>query len=381
MSWDVLIIGGGPAGAIAAADLARRGYRVGVLERKCFPRHKLCGEFLAPRGVRHLQEHGLLAPILRAGARHVREVVFVSSGGHRRRLPLDRFPGGAAFGLGISRAMLDHLLLSHARACGADVLDRVCATEAIASRGRIVGVRARILPSGTGATFVAPMVIDASGRARVLGPPAPVARSDGGRQLFAFQAHVSGIEGVDEAVELYFYPSGYGGLVRIEGDLYNLCGLTTWETIRRADGRPERLLAMTIRQNPRARESLRNARLESPLMGCGPLRFGLRALPRAYLAVGDAAASLDPFLGHGISLALESGLLAAALVDEACSAGDPTTLARRYARIFRRRFARMWRAARWLRPAASRPAMGDRVLARLPEGAFAHRLLLSFLLG
>jgi len=379
MTWDVMIIGGGPAGSTAAAELARRGYRVGVLERKRFPRAKLCGEFLAPRGVAWLRQLDLFAPVLRAGAQLVREAVFVSLRGHSCRFPLSRFPEGADVGLGISRATLDHLLLERARACGAEVLERMCVTEAIASGGRIVGVRARQLPAGTCATFFAPVVIDASGNARVLDARSPLARRRS--RLFAFHAHVSGVEGMGDVVELYFYPSGYGGLVRIEGDLYTLCGLTTWETMRRAEGDAERLLALTLRRNPRARERLGNARLESPLTGCGPLRFGPGVLPRTHVAIGDAAAPMDPFLGHGISTALESGLLAATLVDAAFREGDPTALASRYARTFRRRFARTWRVATLLRPAALWSEVGDRVLARLPERASAQRLLLRFIFG
>jgi len=381
MSWDVLIIGGGPAGAVAAADLARRGYRVGVLERKRFPRAKLCGEFLAPRGVALLQSVGLLAPLLRLGAHVVREAAFVSSRGHRYPLPLSRFPDDAGFGLGIRRATLDPLLLEYARACGAEVLEQVCVTEAIASSGRIVGVRARMLPVGRRVTFLASVVIEASGRVRALERPSCSPKSESGSRFFAFQAHVSGIEGIGEAVELYFYPSGYGGLVRLEGDLHNLCGLTTQEVMRRAGNSFERLLALTLRQNPRAREKLRNARLESPLTGCGPLRFGLSALPRTHMAIGDAAALMDPFFGQGISNAMESGLLAAALVDAAFREGDLTTLASRYARAFRRRFARTWRAAALLRPAALHGDIGDRMLAQLPERALAQRLLLRLIFG
>ncbi len=381
MSWDVLIIGGGPAGAVAAADLARRGYRVGVLERKRFPRAKLCGEFLAPTGVAHLQHGSLLDPLLRLGAHIVREAAFISSRGHRYTLPLAQFPDGAGFGLGISRATLDHLLLECARACGAEVLEQVCVTEAIASSGRIIGVRARMLPLGKRVTFLASVVIDASGRARALDPSSRSLKSESDSQFFAFQAHVSGIESIGEAVELYFYPSGYGGLVRLEGDLYNLCGLTKREILRRAESDLERLLTLTLRQNPRARETLRNARLESPLTGCGPLRFGLEALPHTHVVIGDAAALMDPFLGQGISNAMESGLLAAALVDAAFRMGDLRTLASRYARAFRRRFIRAWRAAALLRPVALHGDLGDRLLARLPERALAQHLLLRLIFG
>lgn len=379
MIWDVLIIGGGPAGSTAAAELARRGYRVGVLDRATFPRAKLCGEFLAPSGVALLERQGLLEAALRAGARPVREAVFVSARGSRYRIPLNRFPEGRGFGLGISRAALDQLLLQHARALGADVLEGAFVTDSISRRGRTIGVTARMRPSGQCAALCAPIIIDASGRARALSARSPCSIGEGRSRLFAFQLHVSGVEGLDDAVELYFYPSGYGGLVRIENDLYNLCALTTREVMRRAGNHLERLLTLTLRQNPVARERLRGARPEGPLRGCGPLDFGPRALPCDHLAIGDAAAQVDPFMGQGISMALESGLLAAELVEATFREGDLTRLASRYNQAFRRRFARRWRAAAGLRLATGE--VNDWVLRWLPERARLQRLILRGIFG
>jgi len=377
MTWDVLIIGGGPAGSMAAAELARRGYRVGVLERKAFPRAKLCGEFLAPQGVSLLQQEGILDHVLRAGARPIYEAAFVSPRGRSVRISLDRFPEGRGFGLGLSRATLDHLLLERARAQGARVLEGVIVTEAISQRGCTIGVTAQVQPSGKRAAFFAAVVIDASGRSRALA-------SGGGKErshLFAFQVHLSGVEGVNSTVELYGYPSGYGGILPIENGLYNLCGLTTREVLRRAEGRPERLLELTFRQNPLARERLWNARSEGSLRGCGPLRFGPCVPPRGHLVVGDAFAQMDPFLGQGISVAMESGLLAARLVDAAFREGDLGEIASRSARTLRRRFARLWSACWLLRPIASLGEGSDRVISWLPQSVFAHPRVLRMILG
>ncbi len=381
MTWDVLIIGGGPAGSMAAAELAQRGYRVGVLERKTFPRAKLCGEFLAPQGVSLLQQEGVLAHVLRAGARPIYEAVFISSRGRSVRISLDRFPESIGFGLGFSRATLDHLLLERARAYGAQVLEGVIVTEAISQRGRTIGVTAQVQPSGKRAAFFAAVVIDASGRSRALSTPSPSSGEGEERShLFAFQVHLSGVEGLGSDVELYGYPSGYGGIMPIENGLYNLCGLTTREVLHRTGSRLEPLLAVTFRQNPLARERLWNARPESPLRGCGPLRFGPRVLPRGHLAIGDAVAQMDPFLGQGISAAMESGLLAARLVDAAFHEGDLRAIASRYARALRRRFARPWSACRLLRPIASLGEVSDRWISWLPQSVLTHPLVLRMIL-
>lgn len=379
MNWDVLVIGGGPAGSTLAASLAARGYRVGVLERKTFPRRKLCGEFLAPEGVALLHRLGVLESVLARGAQPVRQAVFVSTRGRTWRIPLDRFPEGVGFGLGISRAALDHRLLEHARDQGADVLEGVCVIAPIMRGERIVGVNGRARASEKPISFHASLVIDASGRSRVLWPVANRRRVSS--RLFAFSVHLRGVEGIQESVELYFYPSGYGGLVRIEDGLCNLCAITTQDVMRCAGHRLERLLEATIAQNPLAREKLRRARPEGTVLGCGPLEFALHARTRDHLAIGDAAAQSDPFLGQGMSLALASGLVAAACVDEAFGRGDPRRLIPDVARASRRLFLRRWGVGRLLRPLVLQQEMRELVLSCLPQEGRAQRVLLRLLLG
>ena len=117
MTFDVIIIGGGPSGCSAAIQLAGRGYRVALLEQKNYPTHKLCGEFLSTEVRAMLGRLGVLESILQADARPIGRAVFSSSKDGSFAVGL---PGQA---LGLSRNTLDFLLFLRARELGARCVD------------------------------------------------------------------------------------------------------------------------------------------------------------------------------------------------------------------------------------------------------------------
>jgi len=134
---DVLVAGAGPAGAATAAALAAEGLHVLVLDRAAFPRDKACAEFLSPGAVAALGRLGVLDAAAAAGV-WKEGLRIVAAGGE---LTL-RYREGQR-GLGISRPVLDDLLLRRAREAGAEVRERTDVAGALLEHGRVCGVRLR----------------------------------------------------------------------------------------------------------------------------------------------------------------------------------------------------------------------------------------------
>src|SRR5689334_15989674 len=158
--FDVIIAGAGPAGASAAIHLARHDLRVLLVEQKKFPRPKLCGEFISPECQKHFENLGVAEAMQASQPSALTETVFYSTGGHHITVPSSWFGGSAA--LGLSRAVMDNVLLRNAQDCGVTVLEGVSVTEPILHATEVKGVRLREHE------YFAPLTIDATGRARIL---------------------------------------------------------------------------------------------------------------------------------------------------------------------------------------------------------------------
>src|ERR1700716_1317923 len=102
-NYDVIIAGGGPAGASAAIHLATGGARVLLVEQKKFPRAKLCGEFISPECLKHFEQLGLADRMMTAGGEYLTQTFFYSRAGRSVNVPSSWFDNqnGA---LGLSRA-------------------------------------------------------------------------------------------------------------------------------------------------------------------------------------------------------------------------------------------------------------------------------------
>ena len=164
-STDVLIIGAGPAGAVAAGFLRQQGRRVVVLEREQFPRFSI-GESLLPQSMEYIEAAGMLRDVVEAGFQFKNGAAFAWGDRYTDFDFREKFTPGWGTTYQVQRASFDHVLAKAAARAGADVRFRheVTAVDVEAERPR-VGVRG---PDGQAYEVEARFLLDASGFGRVL---------------------------------------------------------------------------------------------------------------------------------------------------------------------------------------------------------------------
>jgi flavin-dependent dehydrogenase len=195
-----------------------------------------------------------------------------------------------------------------------------------------------------------------------------------GSRLYALKAHLRGVEGVSEQVELYFFPQGYGGLSLVEDGLINLCFIANESTFRKAGGNGMIITEQTVMKNHLARDRLARAEVVGKWHSVGPLAFGHRRLAQnGVISIGDASGMIDPFTGTGIQIALRTGELAAEAMIESFKAGRQNLFEEvlaRYSSAYNEEFGKRMKVAGLLRAAAFSPGLASfaaGILARAPR--------------
>jgi flavin-dependent dehydrogenase len=313
--YDVIIAGGGPAGASAAVHLAMSGARVLLAEQKKFPRAKLCGEFISPECALHFERLGVAVRMLAAQPTQIHKTVFYSRAGKSVDVPSAWF-GANGVALGLSRAEMDERLLRRAGEAGVDVLEGAQVTSPLFDDRRVKG--ALIRQRGKDLAYSSRVTIDATGRTRSLARTLDANGSKPRASLVAFKAHLTNTQVAPDACEIYFYRGGYGGLSNVENGLSNLCFIASARDVRACGSDPERVVREIVCQNQRAFSTLAQAEACTPWLAVTLEKFGRHepAPARGLLTIGDAASFIDPFTGSGMLMALESGELVARVLTE-----------------------------------------------------------------
>ncbi|SIO25607.1 Dehydrogenase (flavoprotein) [Singulisphaera sp. GP187] len=325
--FDVVIAGAGLAGGSLALRLARSGARVALLDPARFPREKLCGEFLSPEAWGVLDRLGLAQAVERSGYEPIHRVRLTTP---RARVLEAEFtsPDGLP-GIGLGRSMLDHLLIQHARAAGAEVIEEARVSGPIVHDGCVVGVVAR--GSGGGGAPLelrATVTVAAEGRHSTLVRQTGTtrARSRFRPRLFGMKRHLNVPDPAAEpggTVGLHLVPGGYGGTCRIEGGLTNLCALLPESALRTHRGQLDRLADTVFAANPALAHLWATCHPAAPWKTVAGVRVeaSVPRLPGIFYA-GDCQGTIDPLGGQGMTMALLGGetlapFVTAALVAEA----------------------------------------------------------------
>jgi flavin-dependent dehydrogenase len=319
---DLVVVGGGPAGAAAAITARAHGLSVVLLEREAAAIERP-GESAHPGIEPLLAKLGVLDDVLAAGfVRH--EGHWAAWGEPSRFVPFGRDARGSWRGYQLWRPVFDSLLLEHAGRTGACVLRPCPNVTPVVERRRVTGVRWR------GGALRARFVVDATGRRRWLAKALGLPCDRESRRLIAWFGYARGsYPPCDAAPAISANSSGWTWTARVWPGVYQWVRLILDESRLDPDWRPPEFTGLVpVRRALGADVSWTRVR---PAAGPG------------YFLAGDAAAVLDPTSSHGVLAALMSGMAVAHAVAAVVRGISPPIAAKRYD---------AWVGARFLRETA-----------------------------
>ncbi len=379
---DVAIVGAGPAGAACAYWLAQRGHRVVAFEKKTFPREKTCGDGLTPRAVRQLNDMGLADRLADGHLRY--DGLRAIAHGITLEMPWPSHPDFPSYGYVVRRSDLDAMVADNAAASGAKVLTGTEVVEPLVERGVVRGVVVKDKASGQVSAVRANYVVIADGANGRFGRALGMARDRSYPLGMAIRGYYTSPYHDDPWIESHLdivdrdgnHLPGYGWIFPVGDGTINVgCGLLStfqgWKSINTTQ------LMDAFSHTAPKRWGI------SPETSCGPatggrLPTGGCVVPHVgptWLAIGDAAGSINPFNGEGISVAYETGRLAADAVDRALLADDGLALAT-YEQQLQEIYGLYFKVARVFVKAIGNPA----VMRELARVGMHNRTLMEWVL-
>ena len=335
---DVIVVGAGPAGSAAATHLARAGLDVLLLEKSTFPRPKVCGDGLTPRGVKQLIDLGIDCSE-QNGWLHNRGLR-VLGGGVSLELEWPTLATFPDYGVVRPRQDFDELLVRHAEKSGARLHEATTVTEATLDErtGRVTGVVGHV---GKGkdkhpVAFRAPLTLACDGVNARLGRSVGVDRRDDRPMGVAVRRYYRSPRTHDDYLESHLElwdrsdPAnpkllpGYGWIFGM-GDGTSNVGLGILSTSSAYGSTDYRALLRSWLDGTPEEWGFREDNAEGAVGGAA-LPMGFNRTPHylpGMLMVGDAGGMVNPFNGEGIAYAMESATIAARCAVQALARSGP----------------------------------------------------------
>lgn len=304
-TYDVIIAGGGLAGLSLAIQLARRQYRVLLIEKESYPKHKVCGEYISMESYAFLEHLGL--PLSAMGLPLINRLIVTDTRGNELCTAL---PQG---GFGISRYQLDACLAGLATAAGATLLTK---TRVEHIHWADDGFRVE-----TGSQhYLARVVCGTWGRRSKIDiktrRPFTIEKKKSLNNFIGVKYHIR-YPWPTDMIGLHNFTDGYCGISQIEDNRCCLCYLTTAAALKKCGNDIKKLELKVLSKNPSLRKIFSEAEFifDTP-MTISQISFEEKEqLLDHVLLLGDAAGVITPLCGNGMSMALHASKLASGEID------------------------------------------------------------------
>lgn len=298
--YDVIVVGGGLGGLVSAICLAKAGLNICLIEKKEYPFHKVCGEYVSNEVRPFLESLGL--NINQLGVKNITNFQFTSPSGRRLSTHLD------LGGFGISRYKLDESLFQLAKNLGVNIQLKKSVENVLFHSNQFE------VQLSDNETLKAKYVIGAYGKRTKLDAALQRNFLQEKSPYIGVKYHIK-TDFPQNLIALHNFQDGYCGISAIEDDKYCLCYLSSRSNLKKFGTIPE-MEKQVLMQNPHLKEIFDNSEFiyDKPLV-INEISFAKKSpVENHILMVGDTAGLITPLCGNGMAIAIHGAKIASELI-------------------------------------------------------------------
>jgi len=324
--FDVIIIGGGLAGLTSAIDLSQNNFKVLLIEKNSFPKHKVCGEYVSNEVLPYLEYLGFNP--FEFGAKRITNFELTT---HNNKTIQTELPLG---GFGMSRYEMDFQLYQLALKQKVTVLKDTVIN--VIFENDVFSVQTK-----SGQSFTSKITMGAFGKRSNLDTTLQRSFITKKSPYLGVKIHMSG-NSPENKVALHNFKGGYCGVSKVENDHINLCYITNYEAFKRYKD-IDAFQNDVIFKNLALKELFQNSNIEfdKPLT-ISQISFETKnPIENHMIMCGDSAGMIHPLCGNGMAMAIRSAQLASGLIIDYLQNKIDTraALERKYAKVWNKTFS------------------------------------------
>ena len=323
--YDIIIVGGGPAGTSAALYAHKMGLKTIILDKNTFPRDKICGDALSGKSVKYMRELGVLDQVPNLNGSTIRRITFGSPSHKQFDIHLNnpQNKGDIKEGYVIPREIYDNFLFEKAKEV-TEIIENFNVNDLLYENNKIIGISGK--HSKQVHQIYAPLILGCDGAKSTIARKLGFHTEDQENTAIAIRCYYEGVKGLTDQIELHFVDEvlpGYFWLFPAGDNIANI-GLGLSKKFAKKDERKLSQILDEVTASPYFKDRFSDAKkLEKPKGWSLPLgRIQRPSYGDGFMLLGDAAGLIDPFTGEGIGNAMASAKFAVEVASEAKKNND-----------------------------------------------------------